>query len=120
MENNSARVIKLYGDGSEQLQNAIKCGLVEGDLRRTVQETIAENKRVRNDNRLLRHRNAELEAIRHNEMETKAHAYEAWSRVSRERRKEKAFAWQMAVAGFVVGVAASSLIIAVGMLVVRS
>lgn len=116
---NSARVIKLYGDGSERLQNAIKCGLVEGDLRRDVQAALAENKRLMTDKRLLQRRNVELEAIRRDSMETKVRAYEAWSHSRRERRKERAFAWQMAVAGFVIGVATASLIIAIGMLAVR-
>ena len=120
MENdNSARVIKIAGYGEKRMRDAIAQGLVEGDLRRDMQAVLTENERLTTDRRLLQRRNVELEAIRRDSMETKVRAYEAWSRSSRERRKERAFAWQMAVAGFVIGVAAASLIIAIGMLAVR-
>lgn len=58
-----ARVILLRGSGTERLRDAIAAGLAEGDLRRDIEQVLAENDRIRVDRDQLRRERDSLRAV---------------------------------------------------------
>ena len=77
----TARVVMLRGSGSERLRDAIAAGLAEGDLRRDIEQVLAENDRIRVERDQLRRERDSLRAVVREY--TKAHSIAYRERIER-------------------------------------
>lgn len=90
----AARVIRMYGDGHEQMVDAIQSGMLSVDAERAYRGVLEENKRLRKENRVLKERLAVVQESRRNERRDRAEAYRMV--LSRDAEYQRTRDWRIA------------------------
>lgn len=70
-----ARVIRMYGDGNQQMIDAIQSGMLSVDAERAYRKALEDNKRLRKENRMLKERLSVVQESRKNERRDRIEAY---------------------------------------------
>lgn len=104
-----AKVIRMYGDGNQQMIDAIQSGMLSVDAERAYRQALEENKRLRKENRELKELLAVVQESRKNERRDRAEAYRMV--LAKDSEHQRLRDWRLAiciglvsVGGFIVAI----------------
>ena len=106
----AAKVIRISGSGSKLLQEAIESGMLAADAERACRQVLAENERLRKENRELKRWLAIDRAIRKDDRRCKIEAYRIELARQSDHQQWRDWRWTiciglMAIGGYAVAIA---------------